>query len=148
MDDYRYVNPVLRKVMQKIYQQRTDVPCNYCDSRVERIDNQDFVQISFVSRGCSHDIKGGCTMCNYGYRKERFFDSDLVLNAIETTIQQFPKHLHEIVVEPTGSFFDEKEIPDDFFRKVLRVLSQVECDEFICETRTDSITPEKLKTLK
>lgn len=148
MDEYEYVNPILRRVMKKIYDERIDEPCNYCDSRIERVNNQYFAQLSFVSRGCSHDIKGGCTMCNYGYRKEKSFDYDLVLKGIQNTIEKLPPHLHEFVVEPTGSFLDECEVPESFLIKVLNVLSQVECDEFICETRTDSISLEKAKLLK
>ena len=148
-DDYNLVNPVLRQVMRGIYEQRTSFPIMYyCDTRLERVNNKFFSQMFFMSRGCSHDLKGGCTMCNYGYGKEQEIDSRAVLAEIKKKASELPKHLHELVVGPTGSLLDEEEVPAPFFSQVLDTLSGIECDEFTCETRADSVTKDKLKMLK
>lgn len=148
-DDYRIVNPVLRKVIKGIYEQRVSYPIRYyCDTRIERIHNQTFAQIFFMSRGCSHDLNGGCTMCNYGYGKEYKLDYEKVLRDIRENVKKLPKNIYEIVVGPTGSFLDEEEVPRELFLEILDILSQVDCREFTCETRADTITVDKLRLLK
>lgn len=148
-DEYRLVNPVLRQVMKGVYNRRRSFPMKYlCDIRLERIYDQFFAQIFFMSRGCSHDLKGGCTMCNYGYGQEHLLDQEAVLKEIRYKIEQLPKRLHEVVVSPIGSMLDEEEVPHDFLIKVFDILSDIKCNEFTCETRADSISCEKLRLLK
>ena len=57
-DEYRLVNPVLRQVMKGVYNRRRSFPMKYlCDIRLERIYDQFFAQIFFMSRGCSlHNV--------------------------------------------------------------------------------------------
>lgn len=149
-DDYRLVNPVLRQVMKHIFQNRMSYPIKYyCDTRLEKVDNKFFAQMFFMSKGCSHDLNGGCTMCNYGYGKA-YENLDLVaiLEDVRQKSANLPAKLHEIVVGPTGSLLDEEEVPGYFLDQLLAILSKIECDEFTCETRADTVTEEKLLLLK
>lgn len=148
MDEYRLVNPILRQVMKKIYELRTDFDSECCNVRMECINDQDFVDISFASRGCTHEILGGCTMCNYGYRKEKKNDFDEIFTQLQLKIKQLPRKIHELLLVPTGSLLDDKEVPGDELIQVLQLVSHLECDEFICETRTDSISIERIQLLK
>lgn len=148
-DDYTLVNPVLRKVMKGIYEGRTSYPVRYlCDTRLEQIDNQSFAQLFFMSKGCTHDLNGGCTMCNYGYGKSRFPNPKAVLEEIKEKTELLPKHLHEIVVGPVGSLLDEDEVPSELLLQILEILSKIDCDEFTVETRADSVNIQKLQLLK
>lgn len=149
-DDYRLVNPVLRHVMKAILQKRVSYPIKYyCDTRLERIDNQNFAQMFFMSKGCTHDLNGGCTMCNYGYGKAyENLSLSSILDEVRQKSAELPVKLHEIVVGPTGSLLDEEEVPSFFLEELLTILSKIECDEFTCETRADTITEEKLLLLK
>lgn len=148
-DNHDLVNPILRQVMKRIYENRCSYPIKYlCDIRLERIHDQVFSQLFFMSRGCSHDLNGGCTMCNYGYGKEHKPNLIAVLEEINKKIKQLPEHIQEIVVTPIGSLMDEDEIPVHFLIKLLDLLSKIKCNEFTCETRADSITSKKLDILK
>ncbi len=149
-DDYRLVNPVLRQVMKHIFQNRMSYPIKYyCDTRLEKIDNKYFAQMFFMSKGCSHDLNGGCTMCNYGYGKAyENLDLAAILEEVRKKTARLPEKLHEIVVGPTGSLLDEEEVPSYFLEQLLTILSEIECDEFTCETRADTVTEEKLLLLK
>ena len=145
-DDYRLVNPVLRQVMKHIFHNRMSYPIKYyCDTRLEKVDNKFFAQMFFMSKGCSHDLNGGCTMCNYGYGKA-YENLDLVaiLEDVRQKTANLPAKLHEIVVGPTGSLLDEEEVPGYFLDQLLAIFSKIECDEFTCETRAYTVTEEKL----
>lgn len=148
-DNYLVVNPVLRKIMKKIYSGRENFQVEYlCNFRVERINNKNFCQLFFLSTGCSHDRKGGCTMCNYGYGKSYCVDYSKVLEEIKFKIQELPDNITEIVVGPIGSMLDAAEVPDSVFKAIIDELSVIKCDEFTCETRIDTISRDKLLLLK
>ena len=79
-DKYELVNPILKTVMQEIYAKRTSLSVEYLvSSRIERINDKSFCQLFFLSKGCSHDLRGGCTMCNYGYGKSRQVNTGAML---------------------------------------------------------------------
>lgn len=148
-DVYHLVNPVLRSVMKQVYQRRRNFPIRYyADTRVERIYNKNFCQLFFLSRGCTHDAQGGCTMCNYGYGQSYEIEESVVLAAIRREGEHLPRQLQEIVLGPIGSMLDDKEVSPEFREQIIHSLSAVECQEFTCETRADSVTAEKLRVLK
>ena len=101
-----------------------------------------------MSRGCSHDLKGGCTMCNYGYGQEHIVNSDAVLYEIRQKVKTLPEQLHEVVVSPIGSLLDEEEVPQQMLIDVLDSFSKIRCSEFTCETRADSVSFDKLRLLR
>lgn len=148
-DQYRLVNPVLRSVMRQVYQNRQNFPIRYyADTRVERINDKSFCQLFFLSKGCTHDADGGCTMCNYGYGKSYEINESAVLAEIRREMENLPHQIQEIVLGPIGSMMDDKEVSPEFRKQIFEALSTIECQEFTCETRADSITAEKLRVLK
>lgn len=148
-DQYSLINPVLRDIMKQVYQRRRDFPIvYYAHTRVERMNDMSFCQLFFLSAGCTHDGKSGCTMCNYGYGKSRKVEESPVLAEIRREVEKLPRQLQEIVLGPVGSMLDDQEVPPEFRRQIFEALSDIECREFTCETRADSITAEKLQVMK
>lgn len=146
-DCYSRVNPILRRIMAEIYQKRAPLPRgSLTNVRVERVQDQAFCEIWFMTPGCSHDALGGCTMCNYG--KGCAAPAEEVLNALRLRVEALPHRLQELIVTPTGSMLDEREVPAALREQIFQLLRRTECRDFFVETRADTITPEKLASLK
>lgn len=147
MDDYRKVNPVLRKVMAQIYQERRPLrPDQLAIMRKERVNNRAFCEVWFMTGGCSHDSNGGCTMCNYG--KGHRFPDELVLSKLREKLSLLPCEIEELIVTPTGSMLDDYEVTPQLRESILNMLVPMHCQDFFVETRADTISQEKLTQLK
>ena len=148
IDSYVLVNPILRKVMLGIYNGRTAFPERFlCSTRLERVNDQFYCQLFFLSSGCSHDAQGGCTMCNYGYGKSHTVDYDAMLLDLREQVRRLPSQLKELSVVPIGSMLDEREVPKEILEKTLEILSAVSCEEFTFETRADTVNAQTLQIL-
>lgn len=146
-DDYRKINPVLRKIMKEIYQKRNTLPTDYItNARIERVNDGAFCEIWFLTQGCTHDSCGGCTMCNYG--KGANVDKDVILRQVSSRIAELPPNLQELVVSPTGSMLDDEEVSPELRKQILELLHKTECYDFFIETRADTISRNKLQLLK
>lgn len=146
-DDYSRVNPILRGIMAEIYRKRTPLSReNLTNVRMERVRNQAFCEIWFMTPGCSHDALGGCTMCNYG--KGCAAAAEEVLEGLRVKIETLPHQIQELIVTPTGSMLDEREVPAALREQIFQLFRQTECCDFFVETRVDTITPKKLESLK
>lgn len=146
-DAHNRVNPVLRQIAAEIYRGRTPLPTDTLTNvRVERVRDRAFCEVWFMTPGCSHDASGGCTMCNYG--KGCAVTPERLLDRLRTEVQMLPHQLQELIVTPTGSMLDEREVSAELREQILRLLWETKCYDFFVETRVDTITPEKLASLK
>ena len=147
MDEYRKVNPILRKIMQKVYHDRMALSSDILTHvRMEIVNDKSFCEVWFMTKGCSHDAKGGCTMCNYGKGCE--VEERKVLEELKLRLSDLPTELEELIVTPTGSMLDDEEVPVSMRKAIFELLKNTQCENFYIETRVDSITEEKLKLLK
>lgn len=149
-DLYRKENPVLRDIMRAVFLARENFPVEYLSSlRKEVVNNMISSQLWFISSGCSHEKKGGCTMCNYGYGKGFQFDQSLILDSIKGHLNSLGnERVHELVIGPTGSFLDDEEVSPDLRREIYILLSKVNFENLYFETRCDTISLEKLQELR
>jgi len=85
-------------------------------------------------------------MCNYG--KGHAVQAREVLDELRTRIETLPSQIQELIVTPSGSMLDEREVPAALREEILQLLCRTECQDFFVETRVDTITPEKLESLK
>lgn len=140
-------NRLLKEAAQKIYEKRECLDINekvYC--RHERVDGGEFVEIWFMTGGCNHDKDGGCTMCNYG--KGHMVDENEILYLIEQELIKLAPPLKQLVISPTGSMFDDAEVSPEFRNKIFAFVEKYNCEKFITETRADTITKEKMRSMK
>ena len=147
MNRKRKVNLVLHSVMQKIYMNRKPLPENPRISvRYEKVQDKVFSEVWFMTLGCSHDRNGGCTMCNYG--KGHYVNPDEILQELGGQIRKLPGNLQELIVTPSGSMLDDQEVPQELFIEILKLLESVNTNDFLIETRADTVAAEKLKLIK
>ena len=148
-DDYRKVNPIIRKATKKIFDGRENFPVEYItDVRVETVNNAACCDVWFMTRGCSHDLRGGCTMCNYAYGKGFKFNDEEIINSLERQIAALPDKIEEIMLSPTGSIFDDYEVPRELRLRIFELFSKRHFKNFFTESRCDTLTREKLECLK
>lgn len=142
----RKVNTVLRDTMRKIYQERKPLPENpKTVVRYEKVKDRAFSEIWFMTPGCSHDRDGGCTMCNYG--KGHVASPEEILRELGEQLGKLPENLQELIVTPTGSMLDEQEVPQYLFLEICRLLEHITANDFLIETRVDTISTEKLELM-
>lgn len=147
MNREKKVNPVLHAVMQKIYTERKPLPENPRISvRYERVQDRVFSEVWFMTPGCCHDRNGGCTMCNYG--KGHYVSPEEILQELGGQIRKLPENLQELIVTPTGSMLDDREVPQELFIEILKLLESIITKDFLIETRADTVVAEKLKLMK
>lgn len=141
------VNPVLQFVMQEIYKKRKPLPeIPRTVVRYEKVQDKIFSEIWFMTPGCTHDRNGGCTMCNYG--KGNHVSPKEIACELAIRIRQLPKNLQELIITPTGSMLDEQEVPLELFTEILGLLKHTTINDFLIETRIDTVSAEKLELMK
>lgn len=146
-DSYEKVNPILRTFMENIYEKRVALPIEPKSVvRFEKVMDGTFCEVWFMTQGCTHDSKGGCTMCNYG--KGHKIESQEILKDLKKKFEELPTNFRELIVTPTGSMLDDGEVSSKLRTGILQLMQGITCENFLIETRADSITKEKLEQLK
>lgn len=147
MNRDRKINPVLSLITRKIYKGRKPLPeMPRISARYERVQDKVFSEVWFMTPGCSHDRNGGCTMCNYG--KGHYVNHKEILHELGGQIEKLPDNLQELIVTPTGSMLDDREVPRELFVEILKLLENVITTDFLIETRADTVAAEKLKLMQ
>ncbi len=140
-------NQVLKQVTRQIYQDRDFFPpellANY---RIERVNNGNFGDVWFMTRGCSHDIGGGCTMCNYG--KGNRVPEEKILENLKKILSEMPEDYEEFVISPVGNILDSNEVSEHMMAELGKLWKHIRCKTLITESRADLITAEGLARLK
>lgn len=101
----------------------------------------------FLTRGCTHDELGGCTMCNYGKGSE-IIQQEAILEELQKIVEKLPWEFEDFLLTPSGSMLDECEVPPEMRRGLKLILKDVKAKRFIIETRADSVTQESLDFLR
>lgn len=140
-------NAVLKNVMQKVYNDRKPLEKVILSQvRTETVNDNAFCEAWFMTKGCTHDAEGGCTMCNYG--KGHDVDETVVIRELAEQIENLPEKLQELIVTPSGSMLDDAEVPEALRKRIFKLLEHTQCEDFYIETRADFITREKLESLR
>lgn len=109
----------------------------------ELVDGSPFVRVWFQTTGCTYDRQGLCTMCNYGVGKTV---SETVVSDIRAALQAIPLDAAStILVSPSGSMFDPREVPDDVRVAILKAVAETNAGTVVCESRPETITNERMQ---
>lgn len=103
--------------------------------------------IIFKTKGCSWALESGCSMCGY-FNDSAFEDisgKDL-LSQFENAMQKYNGERF-VKIFTSGSFLDEKEIPVNVRKKILKKLYET-ADKVSVESRPEYITNESLSKIK
>ena len=111
--------------------------------RLSSFQNEQQAGLWFKTKGCSYDRRGGCIMCDYSIGTNTSV-SDMI-RYVEKGLSKLPSHCSNLLISPSGSMFDESEVPKEALIKILDLLSKSSHDTFSFETRADTISDEKVK---
>lgn len=140
-------NLLLKTVMKTVYHNRKSLPKEPVTVvRHEISDGGPMCEVWFMSQGCAYDREGGCVMCNYG--KGHMVDEQIILSRLREEFGKMPKGDYNLIVNPSGSFLDEREVPPHLRRSIYDLLDHIPFSSLTVESRADVVTPELLKELR
>ncbi len=113
--------------------------------RMDRACGGDFAQLWFLTRGCTWDHGGACTMCNYGHA--RSVPEDSMVESVRQGLERVPRGVDELYVSPSGSLLDPVEVPHRARRLIYELVASFPCSKFSLETRAETVTPEAVDEL-
>lgn len=140
-------NPFLARAMQVIRAARPVLPEEppYF-IREERVPSGRFVEIWFLTGGCRWDRAGSCTMCNYG-RGPATSEAAMV-DAVRRALAEVTWPADELVVSPSGSMLDEREVPAGARASILAMLADLPVKKLLFETRSETVTQPVMTELR
>ena len=103
--------------------------------------------IIFRTKGCSWALKSGCTMC--GYFNDSMWSkvsSNDLLKQFETAIKKYNGQRF-VKIFTSGSFLDEKEIPSNVRKKILKTLFE-KAEKISVESRPEYVKNDVLSEIK
>jgi radical SAM enzyme (TIGR01210 family) len=132
--------------MKKVYAQRSPLPREPITVvRQELSDGNQLCEIWFMTPGCSYDRSGGCTMCNYG-KGYKVLESQ-VLRDIDSKIKDLNLCNFDLIVNPSGSFLDDIEVPPALRIEMYRLFSDINFHTLTVESRVEMITRKTMEEL-
>lgn len=111
--------------------------------------NEDGVReggIWFKTMGCSHEWSGGCVMCDYSFGSKT--DSSEMIDCVEEALESMQEPCHNLIITPSGSMLDEKEVPRDALFGILKLFAGSEHKFMGMESRADTITQPIIRQCK
>ncbi|MEK7450994.1 MAG: radical SAM protein [Patescibacteria group bacterium] len=105
----------------------------------------DWPAVYFETGGCSFDKAGACTMCNFG--RGTNFTEEEVTSALTKQFAEL-KGKPGIVITPSGSLFDDKEVSPKLRREIYRLAKENGIEYFATESRAEFITSEIIGEMK
>ena len=136
-------NFFLDEIGKHFHKQRPRVPQGFnTTTYIECDGDKSFVDIYVRSRGCHHNYLGGCTMCDYWVSKD--FDDSGMANYGQEALKALNFTPSLIVFGPSGSMFDDWEVPSKVRRDFYQMLQLANASLYALFSRAETITEEKL----
>ncbi len=144
---YYYTNNFLNAISSEIRKNRV----SYWDTekfsiRINKKQGKYYGGLWFKTEGCSHDKRGGCTICDYSNGKKT--SSKEIIGFVKKGLLSLTDIVEDLIVTPSGSFWDEYEVPIEARVAILHLLRDTPHKHFSFETRADTITEQKIIELK
>lgn len=140
-------NLFLKCIMSTIYENKRSLPEEPLTVvRHEIADGRAMCEVWFMTEGCAYDKEGGCTMCNYG--KGHKVDEEMILARLKQSFQELPDSNYNLVINPSGSFLDEREVCSRLRLGIYELLDHVSFESLTVESRADVITESLLRELR
>lgn len=141
----RKVNELLRYMAARVYEERPELPERFRTMyRLEWVNGGMLCDVWFLSRGCAHDARGGCVMCNYGKGGAGGYQEEILFQ-IRRMTERFKGEFEDFLLTSSGSLLDDWENPPDFREALFQAVETVKMKRFVVETRADTVTREKLR---
>lgn len=108
----------------------------------ERNDSRSFAAIWFRTVGCRFNHTGGCTMCDYWISNP--ISAEEMIKSVQDAISKISFEPQMLIINVSGSFFDELEVPREVRRKIYEILSKFKKTIFVFETHANTINDQTL----
>jgi radical SAM enzyme (TIGR01210 family) len=105
---------------------------------VERLPSGPLTRVWFNTAGCPEDKRGACTMCNYGAGGPT--TGDEMVAQVEAAISGIAQPEGTLLVSPSGSLFDAREVPTAAALAILRLAAASGFGAILTETRPETLT--------
>lgn len=139
-------NPFLAKLMSRIRQHRPALSAEMpFFNRVEKVRGGNYVEVWFLTGGCTWDHQGGCTMCNYGIGPK--VSGKEMVEAVRQALAAISVEVHELLVSPSGGMWDPMEVSPEALRCIYQLVGTFPMNKFLIETRAETVTPEAIDEL-
>lgn len=135
------MNPFLFTKINKLL--RSNRPAFSSDSNCTYYHENNYLEISFDNGQCTNDLYGLCTMCDYGIAPVKTNVLDFT-NDLKKIYYSFSEEITSLMLCTNGSFLDDRQIPEDFQRKILEEANKLPCDTILLETHYNTVTETKL----
>lgn len=99
-------------------------------------------QLYFPSKGCRY----ACTMCNYGFGHP--IREAEILKDLNRICDNLPENMENIILESSGSFLDETELPEQLQEKIMKRIAKTSLPQVQIETHYTTITNKKIRKIK
>ena len=109
----------------------------------EVVGGRPFVRLWFLTRGCTYDRRGLCTMCNYGRGTQ--LDVAAVVAAVSQQLAALGDTGGTLLLSPSGSMFDELEVPPELRRTLFSLAAASRFDTVLTESRPETVSAGALK---
>lgn len=93
----------------------------------------------FRTAGCTYDAQGGCIMCDYS--NGPYTSSEQMISYVKHGLKSIPSDCTNVLVSPSGSMLDTKEVPLDALIGIIRELGETPFRIFF-ETRAETVNEE------
>ncbi len=125
---------------------RSDKICGYYTQPISyRGSPYNLPFIYFISGQCTYDKAGSCVMCNFG--RSVPIDSNAVIQSVSEIIKSF-KGSPAIFITPSGSLFDNAEVPRNVRLQIFELIKQSGFEAVKTESRPEFLTPGKLHEIR
>lgn len=85
-----------------------------------------------------------CLMCGYSQDADRRVSTENLLNQFDYAMGKFEEDFDIVKIFTSGSFFDEREIPQDIREHIYQKVADSEVEKLSVESRPEFITADKL----
>ena len=135
-------NPFLSRVALSLREARPTSCLEPPPPLVEKIPDGLLTRVWFRTAGCQWDRRGACTMCSYGSGPSR--SAQQMVADVQTSLASAAVRTGTLLVSPSGSMCDPREVPASAFLDILRLASGSGFDRIIVETRPETVTSDLL----
>ena len=134
---------IIKKANQYFRKKRPNIsPQVICDT----YQNNTFLEIAFISKGCRNDLKGSCIMCDYGVTHGSKA-KEIYLNEMNSILEK-AQNVQYLLLCANGSIMDEYQLSEEIFISILERVSTTAIPNIIIETHFRDINFEKLEYIK
>jgi archaeosine synthase beta-subunit len=140
-------NVVLSAIMRQVRATRPPLPTSQpYFTRVERVPAGNYVEIWFLTTGCTWDSSGGCTMCNYGAGPP--VSPTAMVDAVRDALEELTDEPDELMISPSGGMWDKHEVTEAAVTQMYGLARAARPGKFFVETRAETVSEARVAEMR